>query len=315
MPRIKEHGALVDIISDGSVIIAPRSGKGTTHQGPFNAALDAGANDTYVIALTFRLLSYMVGQSLWFKANTANTGAATLNVNGLGAKTIKKVAGGITTDLATNDIRAGQWVHVVYDGTNFQMLSTSGNAPDVAASILAASISDGDITHAPDGNSVFDALALKANASAVSNVDNTSDVNKPVSTAQAAADVVVADAAAAALLVESNQRIGNDAQYVRTTDGVQTLLGGNAVARAIIGLVEIDTTFAAGDGAAPIFDIGETGNATKFFTGLTTGTAGDKLPFAGFLSANTALIITATAATGATSTGAIHVTALALPEA
>lgn len=161
MPRIKEHGALVDIISDGSVVIAPRSGKGTTHQGPFNAALDAGANDTYVIALTFRLASYMVGQSLWFKANTANTGAATLNVNGLGAKTIKKVAGGITTDLATNDIRAGQWVHVVYDGTNFQMLSTSGNAPDVAASILAASISDGDVTHAPDGNSVFDALALK----------------------------------------------------------------------------------------------------------------------------------------------------------
>lgn len=114
---------------------------------------------------------------------------------------------------------------------------------------------------------------------------------------------------------EDAQRIGNDAQYIRTTNGTQTLLGGNAVARAIIIHVEVDTTFAAGDGAAPSFDIGETGNTTKFKSGLTTGTAGDKLTFAGFLSANTALLITATAATGATSTGAIHVTALALPEA
>jgi hypothetical protein len=111
------------------------------------------------------------------------------------------------------------------------------------------------------------------------------------------------------------KRLGNDAQYVRTTNGAQTLLGGSTVARAIIIHVEVDTTFAAGDGAAPLFSIGETGNATKFKNGLNTGTAGDKLTFANFLSANAALIITATAATGTTSTGAIHVTALALPEA
>jgi len=135
MARLKEHGALVDAVSDGSIIIAPRSGKGTTHQGPLNTALDAGANDTYVIALSFPLASYMVGQELAFKANTANTGAATLNVNGLGAKTIKKVAGGITTDLATNDIRAGQYVKVMYDGTNFQMLSASGNASATSGDI------------------------------------------------------------------------------------------------------------------------------------------------------------------------------------
>jgi hypothetical protein len=64
-----------------------------------------------------------------FKANTANTGAASLNVNSLGAKTIKKVQGGITTDLDTNDIRSGQFVDCVYDGTNMQMQSTLGNTP------------------------------------------------------------------------------------------------------------------------------------------------------------------------------------------
>jgi hypothetical protein len=59
---------------------------------------------------------------------TANTGAASLDPCGFGAKTIKKVAGGITTDLADNDIRSGQFVELVYDGTNMQMQSTLGNA-------------------------------------------------------------------------------------------------------------------------------------------------------------------------------------------
>lgn len=93
-----------------------------------NSAVDAGANDTYVITLAPALAAYATGATYIFKANTANTGAATLNINGLGAKTIVKATGGITTALADNDIRVGQWVVVVYDGTNMQMQSTLGNA-------------------------------------------------------------------------------------------------------------------------------------------------------------------------------------------
>lgn len=156
-----------------------------------------------------------------------------------------------------------------------------------------------------------DAAAVPVKATGAEIDTGTDDVK--FATAKAIADSGLASETY--VNTEAAQRIGNDAQYVRTTDGAQTLLGGNAVARAVIIIVEVDTTFAAGDGAAPSFDIGETGNLTKFTSGLNTGTAGDKLIFAGFLSANTALIITATAATGATSTGAIHVTALTLPEA
>lgn len=101
-------------------------------------AADAGANDTYAITWSPAPSAYTTGTHYRFKANTANTGAATLNVNSLGAKTIKKAAGGITTDLADNDIRSGQMVDVVYDGTNFQMQSTLGNAA------AGGSISDGD---------------------------------------------------------------------------------------------------------------------------------------------------------------------------
>lgn len=91
-------------------------------------ASDAGANDTYTATLSPAITAYVTGAHYRFKANTANTGAATINLNGLGAKTIKKAAGGITSDLADNDIRAGQWVDMVYDGTNMQMQSTLGNA-------------------------------------------------------------------------------------------------------------------------------------------------------------------------------------------
>lgn len=82
-------------------------------------AADAGANDTYAITLT-GVGAYATGQTFKFKANTANTGAATLNVNALGAKTIKK---DVSSDLVTGDILANQIVTVIYDGTNMQLVS------------------------------------------------------------------------------------------------------------------------------------------------------------------------------------------------
>lgn len=85
-------------------------------------ALDAQASDTYVITLSPAPTAYVNGQVFHFGANTLNTGAATLNVNGLGAKTIKKW---FNQDLITGDIVAGQFVAVIYDsGTDtFQMQS------------------------------------------------------------------------------------------------------------------------------------------------------------------------------------------------
>jgi hypothetical protein len=82
-----------------------------------------GSANAYL--LTFPgVFSYSPGISVTFKSNFANTGAATINVNSLGAKDIKKEA---SNALAANDIKSGQVVTLVYDGTNFQMTSASGN--------------------------------------------------------------------------------------------------------------------------------------------------------------------------------------------
>jgi hypothetical protein len=58
--------------------------------------------------------------SVLFKANTVNTGASTLNINGMGAKAIVK---GITTALADADILALMWCQCVYDGVAFVLMN------------------------------------------------------------------------------------------------------------------------------------------------------------------------------------------------
>ena len=91
-------------------------------------ATDTGTwsgTDAYVIALAVPITAYSVGQTFAFMAANANTGAATIDIDGLGAKTIVKES---DTTLVGNDIKAGQIVTIAYNGTKFQMKSSSGIA-------------------------------------------------------------------------------------------------------------------------------------------------------------------------------------------
>lgn len=96
-----------------------------TQKGTYNYVADSGAANTYVTTLAPVPASLVAGFEVNFKATNANTGASTLNVNGLGAVNILK--NGVTA-LVANDIKAGQLVSVKYDGTSFQMVSQLGNA-------------------------------------------------------------------------------------------------------------------------------------------------------------------------------------------
>lgn len=96
---------------------------------------DGGASDAYEISMDSPPSAYVAGMFVLFKANTANTGAATLNVNALGAKAIKK---NYNSDLTDGDIIAGQVVGVVYDGTNFQLINV--NTTDIVYTNTAQTI-------------------------------------------------------------------------------------------------------------------------------------------------------------------------------
>lgn len=95
---------------------------------------DTGAANAYVITPAPAITAYAAGQTFTFKATNANTTASTLNVNALGVKTIKK---GVSTDLASGDIAAGQIVVVTYDGTNFILVSNPSPTKSVVSSLLA----------------------------------------------------------------------------------------------------------------------------------------------------------------------------------
>ncbi|MCF6461505.1 hypothetical protein [Clostridium sp. Cult3] len=69
------------------------------------------------------IASLVEGMSVKVKFTNANTGASTLNINGLGAKSIRKSSG---DELSKGDIRAGQILHLVYTGSVFQLLGERG---------------------------------------------------------------------------------------------------------------------------------------------------------------------------------------------
>lgn len=81
----------------------------------------ASGTDTYTASVSPIIASYPSFLKLFVKFTNANTTTATLNINGIGAKTIKK---NVTSDLVTGDISAGQILALSYDGTNFQIVGS-----------------------------------------------------------------------------------------------------------------------------------------------------------------------------------------------
>jgi len=84
----------------------------------------ASGTDTYAcnfgkaLIVSNNIPDYYTGLRIWVKFTNANTGACTLNMDGYGAKGIKK---NVSTALASGDILAGGIYVLVYDGTNFQI--------------------------------------------------------------------------------------------------------------------------------------------------------------------------------------------------
>lgn len=81
--------------------------------------VDTGSTDAYAITLTPAPTAYFRGMEIMFIANTVNTGACSINVNGLGAKSLVRPT---AVTPSNSDIAALGMVHAVYDGTNFQMI-------------------------------------------------------------------------------------------------------------------------------------------------------------------------------------------------
>ena len=114
-----------------------------TDTAVYNTLSSVSGADTITATGPASMSGYAAGQVFKFVAAGDNTGAATLNItpsgsSALGAKAITKQG---TTALAAGDIKSGQIVIVVYDGTRFQLSNMHGtlNAQAVGGTWTAAS--------------------------------------------------------------------------------------------------------------------------------------------------------------------------------
>jgi hypothetical protein len=93
-------------------------------------ATDTGTATGHILTPSTALIGYTPMLCLLYKAAVTNTGALTVNVSGLGVKSIKTMAG---ADPTAGDIVAGYPMLLMYDGTNFvtlggsEFLSKTGN--------------------------------------------------------------------------------------------------------------------------------------------------------------------------------------------
>lgn len=80
---------------------------------------DGGAANAYTVTPTNALSAYYAKLFVIFSPVASNTGASTLNISTLGAKSIKTVNG---NDLSAGDLLSGKTYEAIYDGSQFYLI-------------------------------------------------------------------------------------------------------------------------------------------------------------------------------------------------
>ena len=130
---------------------------------------DGGVVNAYTLTPSVSLPSYGEKMLAVFSPAITNTGAATLNISGLGAVAINNVT---NTALVAGDLSAGTIYIAIYNGSNFTLLSSTKNYIDLVIASEAA-------TRAANDNS--EAATRAANDSTLQN-----NINAETARAEAA---------------------------------------------------------------------------------------------------------------------------------
>jgi hypothetical protein len=130
-----------------------------TIAGTFNAGPSTGTSSAYELILNPPITAYVTDQYFAFRAHTANTGATTLNVNGVGARPLRKWQSATLVDLVSGDIAAGREVMVLYDGAVFQVLTLGTAGGGGGGGGGATSVGNAGGIQAADGSGGFAAYS------------------------------------------------------------------------------------------------------------------------------------------------------------
>lgn len=142
----------------------------------------AGVADAYTVTLNETgYLAYFQGMYFACEIQATNTGASTIDVNGIGVQTIVDRAG---TPLAAGEIQAGGIYEFRYDGTNFQVMGTlagtattsdliltNSNDPDLVDTDVALNVGATDPTSAQHVEHGPSDIQSKSNATTAAALD------------------------------------------------------------------------------------------------------------------------------------------------
>lgn len=111
--------------------------------GKWSFAVAGGTANALTATLDPAPTAYVAGMRVRMKVPSTNTGAMTLNLNGLGAKGIGRKDG---ADLVAGSVVANQIIDLVYDGARFQALDVVGGSGAFAIGAIRQMIASGTYT-------------------------------------------------------------------------------------------------------------------------------------------------------------------------
>ncbi|VVC75980.1 hypothetical protein AQUSIP_12810 [Aquicella siphonis] len=109
----------------------------SVQKGQYVYAVDTGTANNYAASLSPTLTSYTAGLGIRLKVAHNNTGASTININGLGAKAITYSNG---SALIGGELVAGMIASLMYDGTQFQFINSSSSSSSVNANQVQSNV-------------------------------------------------------------------------------------------------------------------------------------------------------------------------------
>lgn len=110
------------LVYDGANLRAMKNATGPAY------GATAGGTTVYTVTTNPSISNLNVGQVIEATMNATNTGATTLNVNGIGATTVTDASGAA---LISGSLQSGKTYLLVYDGTNLRVLTQTMTLPIV----------------------------------------------------------------------------------------------------------------------------------------------------------------------------------------
>jgi hypothetical protein len=199
--------------------------------------------------------AYAAGQMFYFVATGDNTGAVTLNIDSLGAKAVTRDG---SVALAAGDIKSGEVVVVVYDGTRFQVVSQLNSAGDArfANVSIASSLYVGGVSTFV-GNAGFSANVSIASALSVGGVAAITGATT------IGGNLTLNGGTANGVLYLNGSKVATSGA-VLVFDGTNLGLGAGSSASKVTGVSGSGTGLTV-SGGVPTLAVWDTSNASNYF--------------------------------------------------